>query len=131
MVETGTGNDDWAQVSAFNSIDDSLIATLQPDVDERYLHRLETDISNALRQGEHRTLILDATPLELIDATDFDRLRRVNDMARLMGVETIIVGLKPGIAAGLVELDANIEGLVTTLNMETALEVARRAERRL
>ncbi len=82
------------------------------------------DISNALQQVAHRTLIIDATPLELIDATDFDRLRRVIDMARLMGVGTIIVGLRPGVAAGLVELDANIEGLVTTLNMEKALQIA-------
>ncbi len=130
MEGSGTGNGDWAQVSAFNSINDSLIATLQPDVDERYLHRLETDISVALRQGDCRTLILDATPLELIDATDFDRLRRVIDAVRLMGVETIIVGLKPGVAASLVESDANINGLVTTLNMEKALQVAGRGERR-
>ena len=131
MQGAGTGSGDWAQVSAFNSIDDSLIATLQPDVDERYLHRLETDISVALRRGDYRILILDATPLELIDATDFDQLRRVIDTARLMGVETIIVGLKPGVAAGLVESDANIEGLVTTLNMEKALEVAGRTGRRI
>ena len=131
MAGTGTGNSDRAQDSAFNSIDDSLIATLHPDVDERYLHRLETDVSNTLRRGGHRTLILDATPLELIDATDFDRLRRVIDIARLMGVETIIVGLKPGVAAGLVESDANVEGLVTTLNMEKALQMAKLAERRI
>ncbi len=131
MEESGIENGDQMHTAAFNSIDDSLIATLQPDVDERYLRRLETDITNALRRGDHRTLIMDATPLELIDATDFDRLRRVIDIARLMGVETIIVGLKPGVVAGLVELDANIEGLVTTLNMEKALQVAGRAERRI
>jgi anti-anti-sigma regulatory factor len=131
MEGSSTGNGDWVQVSTFNSIDNSLIATLQPNVDERYLRRLETDISNALQRGDHRTLILDATPLELIDATDFDRLRRVIDTARLMGVETIIVGLKPGVAACLVESDANIEGLITTLNMEKALQIAKRAERRI
>ena len=131
MEGSRTGSGDWAHVSAFNSIDDCLIATLQPDVDEGYLRRLETDISNALRRGDHRTLIMDATVLELIDATDFDRLRRVIDMARLMGVETIIVGLKPGVVASLVELDANIDGLVTTLNMDKALQVARLAQRRI
>ena len=124
MAGLGIERSDGAHVSAFNSIDDCLIATLQPDVDEQYLRSLEMDISNALQRGAHRTLIMDATPLELIDATDFDRLRRVIDMVRLMGVGTIIVGLKPGVAAGLVELDANIEGLVTTLNMEKALQIA-------
>ena len=131
MEGLGTGSDDWAHGSAFNSIEDCLIATLQSDVDERYLIRLEMDILNALQRGSHRTLIIDATPLELIDTTDFNRLRKVFDMARLIGVETIIVGMKPGVVAGLVELDANIEGLVTTLNMEKALQVARRAEQHM
>jgi anti-anti-sigma regulatory factor len=126
MAGLGIGSGDGEHVSAFNSIDDCLVATLHPDVDEQYLHRLEMDISNALQKDTHRTLIIDATPLELIDATDFDRLRRVIDMARLMGVGTIIAGLRPGVVAGLVELDANIEGLVTTLNMEIALQIAGR-----
>ncbi len=128
MAGLGIGSGDGAHVSAFNSIDDCLIATLQPDVDEQYLRRFEMDISNALQQGAHKTLIIDATPLELIDTTDFDRLRKVIDMARLMGVGTIIVGLKPGVVAGLVELDANIKGLVTTLNMDKALKIAGRAD---
>ncbi len=131
MAESETGSSNQRHGSTFNSIDDSLIATLQQDVDERYLRRLQADVSVALRQGDHRTLILDATPLELIDATDFDQLRRVIDTACLMGVETIIVGIKPGVAAGLVESDAKIEGLITTLNMENALEIAKRAERRV
>ncbi len=128
MAELGSRSGDGEHVSAFNSIDDCLIATLQPDVDEQYLRRLEMDISSTLQLGAHRTLIIDATPLELIDATDFDRLRRVIDMARLMGVGTIIAGFRPGVVAGLVELDANIEGLVTTLNMEKALQIAGRVD---
>jgi len=111
----------------FNSIDNCLIATLQPDVDEKYLRQLEMDISNVLAQGDHSGLIMDATPLELIDATDFDRLRKVIDVARLMGVGTVIAGLRAGVVASLVELDANIAGLVTTLSMEKALEITRDA----
>ena len=125
------GSSDRTHVSVFNSIDNCLIATLQADVDEQYIVRLGADILEALRPGDHQTLIMDATPLELIDATDFDRLRKVIDQARLMGVGTIIVGLKPGVAASLVELDANVEGLVTTLNLEEALRVAGPAEHRL
>ena len=128
MADMHDINNDAAAVYSFNSIGDCLIATLQPDVDEAYLRQLETDILGALKRSDHRSLIMDATPLELIDATDFDRLRRVIETARLIGVKTIIVGLKPGVAAGLVELDANIDGLVTTLNMEKALQFADRSE---
>ena len=124
MAGFGTESGEWAHVSAFNSIDDCLIATLHPNVNDQYLRRLEVNILSALQRGDYRTLIIDATSLDLIDATDFNRLRRVIDMARLMGVETIFVGLKPGIVASLVELGANFEGLVTALNLEKALQIA-------
>ena len=119
---------DEAVVQSFNSIGNCLIATLQPDVDEAYLRQLGGDISNALKGGDYRSLILDATPLELIDASDFERLRRVIKTVGLMGVGTVVVGLKPGVVASLVELNANVDGLVTTLNMEKALEIAGQSE---
>ena len=119
---------DEAVVQSFNSIGNCLIATLQPDVDEAYLRQLGGDISNALKGGDYRSLILDATPLELIDASDFERLRRVIKTVGLMGVGTVVVGLKPGVVASLVELNANVDGLVTTLNMEKALEIALQSE---
>lgn len=131
MAGLGFGSSDRTRVSAFNSIKNCLIATLRPDVDEQYITRLGTDILEALRHGNHRTLIMDSTPLELIDTTDFNRLRKVIDQARLMGVGTIMVGLKPGVAASLVELDANVEGLVTTLNLEEALRLAGQTGRRI
>jgi rsbT antagonist protein RsbS len=119
---------DEAVVQSFNSIGSCLIATLQPDVNEAYLRQLGGDISNALKGGDYRSLILDATPLELIDASDFERLRRVIKTVGLMGVGTVVVGLKPGVVASLVELNANVDGLVTTLNMEKALEIALQSE---
>ena len=128
MADLYDMNDDATAVQSFNSIGDCLIATLRSDVDEAYLRQLEADILAALKQGAHRSLIMDATSLELIDATDFDRLRRVIEAARLMGVKTTIVGLKPGVAAGLVEPNSNIDGLVTTLTMEKALQIANRSE---
>ena len=124
MAISASASGDWSESLVFNSIDDCLIATLRADVNEPYIRRLEADVLEALQKSNHQTLILDATPLKMTDATDFDRLRRVIDMAKLMGVNTIIVGFQPSVVAALVELDANIEGLVTTLNMETALQVA-------
>ena len=115
-------------MQSFNSIGHCLIATLQPDVDEAYLRQLGGDISNALEAGDYRSLIIDATPLELIDASDFERLRRVIKTVGLMGVDTVIVGLKPGVVASLVELNTNVDGLVTTLNMEKALAMAGQSE---
>ncbi len=116
-------NEEYEGTSAFNTLVECLISTLQSDVDEQYLRQLESDISQALQRGNHRRLIIDATQLQLMDATDFVRLRRTIDTAKLMGVESVLVGLRPGVVASLVELDADTRGLVTTLNLEQAINI--------
>jgi rsbT antagonist protein RsbS len=42
-------------------------------------------------------------------------------MASLMGTETILCGMQPGVAASLVDLDVHLEDLNTSLNLNAAL----------
>jgi rsbT antagonist protein RsbS len=115
-------------VIAFNLIDDCLITSLQIEVDERYIIMLGKNILNELHKGVRKALLLDATQMELIDITDFNKLRDIIDQVKLMGVRTIVVGLNSGVAVSLVELNAKVDGLVTTLDLETALKIANNNE---
>lgn len=120
-LNSGIGNDSESIV--FSAIDDSLVVTLKPDINSSYLDQLADKTAEVLRDGHYRFLIMDAAPVELIDSVDFDGLRRVIEVARLMGTRTIIAGLSPGVAGSLIELDANVEGLKTTINLKSALHL--------
>jgi hypothetical protein len=56
-----------------------------------------------------------------MDAADFTELRRAVAMVSLMGADAILCGLRPGVAASLVDLGVPIDGLRTMLNLDTAL----------
>jgi rsbT antagonist protein RsbS len=44
-------------------------------------------------------------------------------MAKVMGCQTIVVGLQPEVAITLMELGLHLEGIDTALNTETGLEL--------
>ena len=56
-----------------------------------------------------------------MDAQDFGSLRRIIDMVSLMGTETILCGIQPGVAASLVYLDVPLDDLKTSRNLDAAL----------
>ena len=114
-----SGSDNAA--TTFNVIRDCLIVTLQADITDEYLLTLARDTAEALRCGTFEAMIMDAHSLELFDVADFERIRRIIDVAKLMGTKTILAGLRPGVAASLVELGIDTSDLNTSLNLECAL----------
>ena len=58
--------------------------------------------------------------LDLLDADEFAALRRIIVMATLMGAESVLAGLQPGVAAALIEAGADVDGLNAASNPDAA-----------
>ena len=106
----------------------ALIASIQVDLEERVLRRFQSDLLEQVRSSKARAVIIDLTGVEVMDGTDFDGLRRTIDMVALMGTPTILCGLRPGVAAALVDLNVATEGLQTCLSLDRALDAVAAAE---
>jgi rsbT antagonist protein RsbS len=98
-----------------------LIASIQVDLDRRVLQRFQSDLLERIEASRARFVIIDLTAVAVMDAGDFTELRRAVAMVTLMGAPTILCGLRPGVAAALVDLGVPIDGLRTTLNLDAAL----------
>ena len=98
-----------------------LIASVQVDLDQRVLQRFHSDLLERIQGSRPRFVIIDLTGVAIMDAADFSGIRRAVDMTALMGTPTVLCGLRPGVAAALVDLDVPIDGLRTTLNLDAAL----------
>ncbi len=105
----------------FNIVRNCLVVTLQADITDEYLLRLERDTAEALQRGRFQAMILDVKSFEIIDLPEFERIRRIIDMAELMGTKTILASLRPGVAASLIEMGADTSGLSTSLSLDRAL----------
>lgn len=98
-----------------------LIASVQVDLDQRVLQRFHSDLLERIQESRPRFVVVDLTGVTIMDAADFNGIRRAVDMTALMGTPTVLCGLRPGVAAALVDLDVPIDGLHTELNLDAAL----------
>jgi rsbT antagonist protein RsbS len=98
-----------------------LIASVQVDLDHRVLQRFQTDLLERIQESRAQFVIIDLTGVAIMDDADFTGIRRAVEMAALMGTPTVLCGLRPGVAAALVDLDVPIGGLRTKLNLDAAL----------
>jgi IS5 family transposase len=57
-----------------------------------------------------------------MDLEDFELLRRSMAMASIMGARPILVGLRAGIVASLIALDANVDGVEAATDLDDALQ---------
>jgi len=74
-----------------------------------------------LERGETRGVVFDMSGVEVMDADDFARLRQVAISATLMGVTVLLAEVQPGVAAGLVLLDADVSWARATRTVEQAM----------
>ena len=96
------------------------MASIQVDLNEEILRRFQQDLLERIGRTHASGVILDLSGVEIMDADEFESLRRASEMARIMGARSIMVGLQAGIVAALVDLDVNIEGVEATLDLESA-----------
>ncbi len=65
-------------------------------------------------------VILDLSGVHVMDHRDFEELRRTIAMANIMGAQTVISGLLPGVVSSLVDLDVDTDGINATLSLDDA-----------
>ncbi|MEI6721461.1 MAG: STAS domain-containing protein [Betaproteobacteria bacterium] len=77
---------------------------------------------DAIREDSLRAVILELSNVRVMDCTEFEQVRGIAGMARLLGAQAFVVGLRPGVVAYLASNDANTEGLQFEREIEDALD---------
>ncbi len=101
-----------------------LVLPLIGSLDEaRSVHVREVVLEGILRHRS-RVLILDLTGLRAVDGTPADRLRGLVDAVRLVGARVILTGIRPAVAAALVEVGLAMgRGLTVLGTLEDAVRM--------
>ena len=105
-----------------NLVRGCLVVTAPADVGLETLDRLRTDLLERLRATGTRRVLIDLSPVELMDGEDFESLLRIVRAARLMGARTLLVGVQPGLASALVELRSDLDDVETCRDVEDGFE---------
>ena len=99
---------------------DVVVASIQVDLDDAVLERFREDLLHRIQVTGSRGVIFDVSGLETLDSSEFAALRRIITMCTIMGAESVLVGLRPGVVSALIEAGADVNGLQAAINLDTA-----------
>src|SRR5678816_1375187 len=104
-------------------IGSTLLATIQVDLHDTVVDAFQNDVLEEIEKTGASGLIVDISALESVDSYVARVLANTGKMAKLMGAEIVIVGMRPAVAATLVRMGYFMSGIRTALNLQEGLEI--------
>ena len=101
---------------------DTLIVSIQGSLSDALARSLKLDITAAIEQREAHGLVIDVSGVDVLDSYLSKAIYDIAQIAGLMGTRTVLSGLDPMLAMTLVEMGLDLSGVVTVLNLESAME---------
>jgi len=103
-----------------------LLVTIQIDMHDQLALRLQDDLSNTIQKYASRGVLIDISALEMVDSFIGRMVADISGMGKILGAETVLVGMQPSVAITLVELGLALPGVSTALNVERGMALLRR-----
>ena len=116
---------DYEQIPILK-IGDFLVASIQIPLHDKLAVKFQQDLLQKIEKTKAKGLIVDITAIDVVDSFITRILVEIAKMAGLMGVKTVLVGLRPEIAITLMEFGMELGGIKTALDLESALSLLRR-----
>jgi rsbT antagonist protein RsbS len=101
----------------------NLIVSVQIELTDRQVERLRVAVTDAIERRDPHGLIVDLSGVEVLDSYLTRVVRDIALSAQIMGVRTVVCGIRPAIAMTLVEMGLEIPSVATALNLERAVEL--------
>lgn len=103
-----------------------LLVSIQVDMHDRLAMALQEDLTNRVVRDRAKGILIDISSLEVVDSFIGRILSNMAAITRVMGAESVLVGMRPAVAMTLVELGLSFPQLHTALNVEHGMELLRR-----
>ncbi|MEU7424904.1 STAS domain-containing protein [Streptomyces sp. NPDC048362] len=107
-------------------IGEVLLVSIQTDLEDQMVMDLQDDLSHRIVATGAKGVVIDISALEIVDSFVGRMLATNASISRILGAETIVVGMRPAVAMTLVELGLSMNGVRTALNLERGLKLLRR-----
>jgi rsbT antagonist protein RsbS len=111
-------------------IGEILVASVQEELYDRDALHLQEDLTANLETSGAQGVLIDLSTVQTVDSFLGRLLNDVATGARLMGAETVVVGIQPAVAITLVELGLELRGVRTALSADKGFALLRRRIRR-
>lgn len=98
-----------------------LLVTIQVDMYDQLAMTLQHDLTEEIASRGSSGVLVDISALEIVDSFIGRMIANTAAMARVLGANTVLVGMQPAVAITLVELGLSLPGILTARNVETGM----------
>jgi rsbT antagonist protein RsbS len=102
-------------------LEDNLIVSIQVSLHDRLVMKLQDDIAHKIVKTKAKGLIVDVSSVEVMDSYIARAINDIGKNARIMGAESVIVGLQPAVAITLIEMGMTMDKVQTALNLDSGI----------
>lgn len=106
-------------------VGDTLLITVHTELHDTVAEAFQEDVLAAIEKNGASGLIIDISGLDMVDSYVARVLADTGRMARLMGTRSVLVGMRPEVAATLVRMGYPMEGVQTALGVDDGLALLR------
>ncbi len=103
-----------------------LLVTIQVDMHDQLALKLQDELTATIQKFASKGVLIDISTLEMVDSFIGRMVADISGMSRILGAETILVGMQPAVAITLVELGLSLPGVATALNVERGMALLRK-----
>ncbi len=87
--------------------------------------RFKDDVLRRLKETKINGLIMDLSRIDIVDSFMGRTIGEIADSAVLLGIEVVVIGLRPEVAIIMVEMGVSLGQVHPLLNLDLALEYLR------
>jgi rsbT antagonist protein RsbS len=98
-----------------------LFITLPADLLPEVIDSARTVTLEGLHRGGSNVVVFELSAVRVMDREDFESLRDLTSMTRLLGARPVWVGLRPGVVMHLAEIDVDTSEIEAVRDLEEAL----------
>lgn len=102
-------------------VGDTLVITVNTELHDTVAEAFQEDVLATIEKTGAGGLIIDISGLDMVDSYVARVLADTGRMARLMGTDSVLVGMRPEVAATLVRMGYPMEGVKTALAVDDGL----------
>ena len=95
-----------------------LLVTIQVDIHDRLALKLREELGQAIVRNQVRGVVIEISSLETLDTFIARILSEIASTSKLLGAETVIVGMRPAVALTLVELGMTLDDVHTAFDVD-------------
>jgi len=104
---------------------DVLLTTVHIELRDAVAEAFQADVLSAIERSHVTGLIIDISGLDMVDSYVARILAETGRMARLMGTETVLCGMRPEVSATLVRMGYLMAGVHAALDLDEGLQLLR------